>query len=160
MKLLTIDIEITLAEFFNSRQNIIVPNVFWGLSFTYEIDLLILSTSNYATEVEIKISKGDIKRDLSKSTCAHKSNKIKKFYFAVPDYLVDCEYIPEDVGLISVKKILTRSQDYIKCEIIRPARINGNARKFSDYERNKLLQLGYSRLWTLKKALYKKGQNK
>lgn len=162
-KIKTIDIELTIKRHYNARQNIIVPNVSWGLGFKYELDMLILSPSRYATEIEIKISKSDIKKDLQKSIHAHNSNRIKYFYFAVPDYLKDCEYIPVDAGLISVYEVKYRGKinyPYYKCKVIRPARINKIARKFNDSEYLKLLKLGYHRLWTLKEALYNNYRNK
>jgi hypothetical protein len=60
------DIEIAVAEHFNSRQNLIVPNVHWGWMLQYEADMVILRQSGYAVEVEIKVSAADIKRDLRK----------------------------------------------------------------------------------------------
>ncbi len=53
----TIDIEIAVMAYLGIRKNLIVPNVSWGL-VTYEMDLLSLTQSRYATEIEIKILTG------------------------------------------------------------------------------------------------------
>ena len=47
-------------NFFNYRANLIVPNISWGLGL-HECDLLVLTSSGYATEIEIKVSKADLK---------------------------------------------------------------------------------------------------
>ena len=51
------DIEIAIANHLNTNQNLIVPNISYGLGFHYELDLLVVTKSNYADEIEIKISK-------------------------------------------------------------------------------------------------------
>ena len=60
------DIEFAVARMFCWRQNIIVPNVWWGMGFNYELDLMVISGSGWATEIEIKISVSDIRADLRK----------------------------------------------------------------------------------------------
>lgn len=138
-------IEIAVANHFNPRVNIIVPNVWWGLGLFHEADLLIVTSSGYATEVEIKISEQDIKNDLSKNH-NHESKKIKRFYYAVPEFLKDSEYLPKDCGLITV-------DDNLRCKTIRAPRINKAARKLSDKEILKLLHLGCMRIWSLKQGM-------
>jgi hypothetical protein len=54
----TAEMEVELGRYFNYRQNIIVSNVSWGLGI-HECDLLIITKSGYATEVEIKVSLSD-----------------------------------------------------------------------------------------------------
>lgn len=70
MKLNARDIEIAIAKMFNYRMNVIVPNVSWGLGLRCECDLLIVSQRRYATEIEIKVSKSDIKADKKKHPAA------------------------------------------------------------------------------------------
>lgn len=142
----TLDIERALVFHFNPRINTIVPNVSWGFGLSYEIDLLVVSPAKYCTEVEIKISASDIKADIKKDVKAHKSNKVKYFYYAVPHYLVDCEHLPKDCGLLSVK---WRGSD-LTVETIRPPRLNKNARKLTDEEIIKLNSLASMRMWNLK----------
>jgi hypothetical protein len=145
-KLNTSDIEWAVALFFNPRINIIIPNISWGLGFNFELDLLIAHhPSYYCTEVEIKITKSDIKADLKKEH-SHRSERIRRFFYAVPWYLKDCEYLPSNCGLIIV-------DGNLRCKIIRPPRINKNARKLTAGEFQKLLELGCMRIWGLKEAL-------
>ena len=83
MKLHAGHIEVSVAIYFGVRQNLIVPNVSWGLDFGHEIDLLKVSQSGYATEIEIKVSKQDIIRDKSKKKWMGHSyglGKIKMMY--------------------------------------------------------------------------------
>lgn len=65
----TIELEIAIMEYFGIRQNLIVPNVSWGMNGLHECDVLILSKAGYATEVEIKISKPDLLKDRDKKHC-------------------------------------------------------------------------------------------
>ena len=145
-------IEIALARHFNYRTNIIVPNVWWGLGLAYECDLVIVSKRGWATEIEIKTSKQDIKADFKKASYAHKSNLMKRFYYAVPEKLSKYELLPVDCGLISVNNDL-------ECKLLRPPRINKNARKLRQDEIEKVLHLGCMRIWSLKDVINRKNRN-
>lgn len=148
IKLNTLDIEFAVANYMNPRFNLIVPNVYWGLGLKYEADLIIVSPSYYCTEIEIKITGSDILADRRKSYKAHNSVKIRRFFYAVPDYLQDCKYLPSDAGLITVDQNMT-------CKTIRPPRTNKNSRKLTEKEYTHLLHLGCMRIWGLKEALAK-----
>lgn len=51
----TLEMEIALMEYFGVRQNLVVPNAWWGLQgLNHECDLVRLSKNGYATEIEIK----------------------------------------------------------------------------------------------------------
>lgn len=142
------EIEIAVARFFNSRVCTIVPNVSWGLGLNYEADMVVLMSSGYAYEVEIKTSKSDIKADLKKCH-GHNSRLFRRLYFAVPDYLANDGNIPQKAGIISVYR-----DDFggNQCKIIRQPTINKIAIKFSPEKREKLLHLGCMRIWSLKEA--------
>ena len=142
--------EIHLAAYFNIRTHLIVPNVSWGLSI-HECDLLILSKAGYATEIEIKISKSDLKKDKFKNH-GHLSKKIKNFYYAVPEAInVEFvkEHIPERAGIIVVNA-------KGRCKIVRKCIVNKDAVKIDDKERYKMARLGALRIWNLKKNVVKK----
>jgi hypothetical protein len=144
-KLNSSDVEYAVAKFFNPRINLIVPNVYWGLGFSYELDLLVVNRpSMHCCEVEIKVVKSDIKAEEKKSH-HHESKRIRRFFYAVPWYLADCEYLPKDCGLISV-------DENLKCTVLRPPRINKTARPLDTMEYVKLLELGCMRIWTLKET--------
>jgi hypothetical protein len=71
---------------FNYRRGLLVPNVYTGLNLRHECDLLYVTGAGVAHEIEIKTSKSDLKRDLSKPH-GHVSDKIKYLWFAVPEDL-------------------------------------------------------------------------
>jgi len=109
---------------------------------------LVVTKSGYATEVEIKISKQDLKNDLKKKHC-HKSNKIKCLYFAAPEELVEfaLENIPTRAGLLSVG---------LRVNEIKKPELNKESVKWSDKEIFNLLRLGAMRIYTLKQRLNSK----
>jgi len=136
--------ELAIVDYFNPRVNLIVPNISWGM-FIHECDLLLITKHSYAYEIEIKISRADLKKDLEKKH-GHKSEKIKKLYFALPDYLLDTvDLIPKHAGILSVNQKL-------KCHMVREAKINSEY-KFSDAEKFQVARLGSMRIWELKKKL-------
>lgn len=140
-----LDIEIAVARLFNPRVNIIVPNITWGMGFDYELDMLILTKSGYGYEIEIKISKSDFLADMKKRHF-HDSKKIKKFYYAMPDYLLKkCEqHIPDDCGIIGISNG--------RATITREAKIR-NKFKFTTTDMLNLARLGTMRIWTLKRII-------
>lgn len=144
--------EIALAEHFNSRANLIVPNVSWGMEI-HECDLLILTPQSYAWEIELKVDKYDLIKDKEKKH-NHNSYKIKYLYFAITNDLLDCkEHIPERAGIIQVYRYVDKWGDLeIACKRIRKAKVNSQY-KFSAKERQRLTMLGAMRIWTLKKRI-------
>lgn len=157
-------VEIAVAKRFGYRRCIIVPNVSWGLNFGYELDMLIVSPTGYATEVEIKVTKSDLKADKNKRH-QHDSIRIQKLYFAVPAILKDdaLEIIPQKAGLIIVKANqeihLPRNRIYeigITAEIVKSSIINKDAGKLCEKELIKLGHLAAMRIWSLKERLYRK----
>lgn len=158
----TIEIEIAVMEYLNIRQNLIVPNISWGIANLHECDLLSLSQSNYATEVEIKVSKHDLLKDREKKH-GHKHNHIAQLFFAVPKNLkeIALQVIPERAGLLIVTKYKykTHFEEIYKWDnkvsFVRQCERNKNAVKWSDKERNDLARLGTMRILGLKKKIMK-----
>ena len=146
----TIEIEIAVAQHFGYRTNLIVPNISWGLNI-HECDLFILSQAGYATEVEIKVSKGDLLKDADKPH-QHYSDMIKNLYFAIPEKLEEhISHIPERAGIIVLKR--HRVYNNLMCEVMRKPKPNKNARKLTDKERYQVARLGALRIWGLKHKL-------
>jgi len=144
----TIDIEIAVAKYFDPRKNIIVPNISWGLGL-HECDLLIIRPkTGYALEVEIKISKSDLKADAKKKH-THSSTKIREFYYAIPINLLDSclEYIPEHAGILTCERNM---YDGIVVSQFRSPKINTKARKLDEKEILKASHLGCMRIMPLK----------
>ena len=148
------DIELALAYRYKWRQNLIVPNVYYGLHFSYELDLMVVTPSGWATEIEIKVSVSDLKAD-QKKIHGHHSNRIKSLYFAVPEKLQDVALtlIPVRAGLFIVRPDL-EPYEYNKTEIVKTPITNKTARKITDAERCTLNELATMRIWSLKKHLY------
>ena len=147
-------IEKLVVRHFNPRANIIVPNVSWGL-LQYEADLVILRPSMYAIEVEIKTSKADIKRDLLKRH-SHDSDLFRELWFAIPEALKDDVNIPTKAGIMAVEK--RRNGVGFQLRIVRRGTLNKYASKWTPTQKDKLLNLGCMRIWSLKEALWRKEQ--
>lgn len=149
------DIEIAVAQHFGPRVNLPVPNASWGAG-VHECDLLILSKSNYLTEVEIKTSLNDLKKDLTKRH-GHNSPKIKQLYFAMPLDLYYkqgvVELIPRRAGILTVN--VSSYEEKLGVRVQREAETNASAPPLSVEERYKIARLGALRIWGLKKRLQK-----
>ena len=150
-KITTIEIEERVANYFNVRQNIIVPNISWGMNI-HECDLLIIRKSGYGIEVEIKVSRADLKKDIEKEH-KHSDFRIREFYFAIPDYLEDSvSLIPEHAGII----VLSRNYDYgdhLYCKTIRDPKVFKYSVKFTQEEIFNIARLGTMRIWSLKRKI-------
>jgi len=145
----SLEIEIALMEHLGVRQNTIVPNVSWSF-LNYEADLVMLTGSGYATEIEIKVSKSDLKRDKEKRHY-HDSDYFKYLYFAVPEKLTEFALtkIPERAGLY---KVIDNGYRYFVEQVKSPI-LNKNHKKWSPKERLRFAELGCMRILGLKKKL-------
>lgn len=163
----TLEMEIALMTEYDVRQNLIVPNVSWGLLPDFhECDLLILRKSMIGTEIEIKVSKSDLKADKKKKH-DHTHKLIKDFYFAVPEELKDfaLENIPDKAGLLIVRKYEANYYDgynqvkynKVRYDIkeVKECKPNKDYRKWSLDEKAKLQRLAAMRILTLKKNIFK-----
>lgn len=136
------EIEIAIANWFGWRAHVMVPNISWGL-FIYELDMVVLSASGYAYEIEIKVSKSDLIRDKEKWH-RHRNIRIKRLWFAVPKKLEDhIEHIPKHAGIIVVSKAGI-------VNIVRSPIDNKLAKKLTIDEQFQLARLGALRIWALK----------
>jgi hypothetical protein len=142
------EIELAVAHHFGERGYVIVPNVSWGM-FMYELDLCALNNvSLYASEIEIKVSKSDLKRDMKKNHHHDRNdNYIKYLWFAMPYKMLGCEeFVPDNAGIMFV-------HDTGWCEIVRKPKANKFAKKWGIEKAFDLARLGTFRIWTLKRAL-------
>lgn len=161
-----LDIEVALYTHFNPRINIVVPNVSWGMGINYECDMVVLRPSGFATEIEIKVSRADIKADLKKRHI-HDAKKslpgwqsaplFREFYFAVPEALKDDPCIPESAGILVVSeygyKPVAPGCRRPTTTVYRKALIRTGAVKWDDKMRLKLYRLGMMRIQALKQKL-------
>ena len=167
----TIDIEVAIIKASHIRQNLVVPNVSWGMvnnnGALHECDIIVLTPSGYATEIEIKVSKGDLLQDMNKRH-AHRHNLIRKFYYAVPDKLkqIALDIIPERAGLYVVSEIEATNYKWLKgggniavpykyrrVTTVKEAKINKDAVKWDEYQKYQLARLGTMRILGLKQKI-------
>lgn len=149
----TLEIEVRMMEALNIRENLIVPNVRHGMQICnrclHECDLLVLSASGFATEIEIKVDKSDLVEDQRKRH-KHIHPGISRLYFAVPAYLkeVALECIPERAGLY-----ILYDDDETSVVLERTAKRSNPAIRWTDGDRLQLARLGAMRILKLKKKL-------
>lgn len=164
MKITAKHIELAVANHFDWRKNIIVPNISWGLGL-HECDVLIMSKSGYLTEVEIKISFSDLKKDFAKPHGHNSNGKIKYLYYAMPTKLAEREdvisMIPEYAGILRCNPIdnpRSPMNGFVNCSCAKEATARSNARPLSEQERFDLVRLGAMRIWNLKRHIIKSSQ--
>lgn len=147
---------------FYIRSHLVIPNVHWGLGFNHELDLLSISMpAHIGTEIEIKISKHDLKRDLEKGH-RHEDPRIRQLYFAGPVELQEAffEYAPKEAGIITVYFNDDMKEHYrYQCSIRRNAKPRKNFRPFTEKEIAQLLRLGNMRYWSLFSKQFRRKSN-
>ena len=142
------DIELAVADHFGWRQNIIVPNVSYGL-MNHEADMVVMKPSGWCDEVEIKISASDIKADLGKNDGkGHRRDKrMRRLWFAVPEHLAADPNIPAFAGVLSCSR---NSYGAVRVLAVKAPEVNRGARKLSEAEQITLGRLGCMLIWALK----------
>lgn len=105
MKLHAGIVEICVAKLIGFRTNTIVPNVSWGLGLNHECDMLVLDKQDRFTEIEIKVTLADLKKDFIKEH-KHYSKYITRLIYAFPEELLEkgLELIPKECGIIVIYK--------------------------------------------------------
>ena len=145
---------------FYYRSHYVVPNVHWGLGFNHELDLLVVSmVTGIGTEVEIKVSRGDLKRDLEKGH-HHFDKRLRQLYFAGPRELEGdfYKYVPEGAGIITVSQFGGPGTGRYDCRIRRNAKPQPFI-PFKPKEIEQLLRLGNMRYWSLFGKQFKRRRN-
>ena len=138
------EVEIALSRYFDRRQYILVPNLSWSL-LPWECDLALITKSDYLYEIEIKISKADLKRDLKKRKwLLYDRGKVKRTWFAYPEVMSDnSELVPEIAGILIVDK-----HGFVKQT--KPPHDNPMAKKLNPHDKNTIMRLLNFRLWNMK----------
>lgn len=147
-----VEVEAAVAAYFGVRENVIVPNVSWGFFRDgHEADLVLLKPSGWADEIEIKVSKADIKRDLGKNGGrGHVRNLfMRRLWFAVPEHLAGDPCIPEFAGILSLSRG-DHSGARVRIHSLRAPKVNPAAKKLSEHDQLRLMRLGCMRIWGLK----------
>lgn len=156
-KITTLEMELALMTHFKYRQNVIIPNISWGLQL-HECDLLVVRKSLHMVEVEIKVTKSDLMNDFKKKhSHLDKYNRIREFYYAMPRCVfdsIDKKVLPIHAGIIVCDRIKDgKGRIKVKPTVIKPPKINTSARKLTEKEYLKVLRLGAYRIYTLKSKL-------
>lgn len=153
----SLDIELALARYFGvlpkhggmaSNRNLLIPN-FTALQICHECDLLLVTKSGWAHEIEIKVSRSDLIRDAQKEH-QHYHGLLSRLWFAMPDTMVNCvDLIPDRAGIL-----LVCDNGFVK--IFRTAKKNMGSRKLTTDEMLLTGRIAGTRIWTLKKKLKEK----
>lgn len=160
----TQNIESAVVELFNPFRNIIVPRIKDAANLHHECDLLILHPSGHATEVEIKCSISDLKKDFEKKH-NHESSRIRRMFYAVPSSFQGhgaMALIPERCGIIIVheipvyrngKDVIGNDKEVIRYRALihRQAKARKNALTWTEKEMNGLLKNVHLKFWLNKK---------
>lgn len=152
-------IENTIAKKWGTRKFLIIPNVSYGWSI-HECDLLICNKNKYCTEIEIKISVADFKKDFEKRH-QHKDyyNRIKYFYYAVPHYIYEKikDLVPDHAGLIVINETEDNrfKENPFYVQIKKEAPVIPKSRPISDKELVELQRLALMRMWDYKNQIIK-----
>ena len=102
----SVDIERAIARTWLPRQNLMIPNVSYGFVSWGECDILKVERSGYLTEIEIKTSLPDLKREWKKRRWTFDwhvkafRETIRRYFVAVPEDFADqaVEIVPSWVG--------------------------------------------------------------
>lgn len=152
------EIETVIARLWDCRQNVIVPNVSFGLFPTHEADLLVMSKSGYLTEFEIKRSWSDFLNDFKKES-THDEGKVSVKYFVLPIAIKEksIEYLDSGVDPEKTWGVITYDENLILNTVRVPSNINKRNPDFklTLEEQYRLARLGAMRVWNLKEKLNK-----
>jgi hypothetical protein len=104
-KITSRDIVTPVQRYFYEKGNKLQISNYCGSGW-FNPDILIITQSDFAIDIEVKISRSDFKADFKK-TSKHKYLELKKskqayFYYAVPIGLIRLDEIPSYAGLIYV----------------------------------------------------------
>ena len=156
----TLEVELHLMKHFDFRQNLIIPNVTYASRLVkFETDLLILSKSNYAHGIEIKVSLSDFKKDFEKKHIQYIDMDMERYFkplrffsYAFPENLLDFakENVDERFGLFSIRKVVRDYGERVFVDEVRkPKTLFFN--KWTNENRMKLMHLGCMRIYNLKR---------
>lgn len=146
-----IELAIVNSGIFNKRNDIIVPNVSWGL-LNHEADMVVMTKSGYLTEIEIKRSWEDFKADFKKDH-QHDDERVDKLYYCVPLSIKErvADYLTENE--IPFTQLLYFSEEgKIRVHNTGGKFYTGGRKLFLE-EQLTIARLGCMRVWNLKQKL-------
>lgn len=143
-------IQKALARFYDPRKNIIVPNVSWSF-FNHEVDLLVISKAGYGTEIEIKVSMADLKKDFSKKKHTKVRPKLlSRLFYCVPTAMVDAakQIVPEQFGIMEYYVPSGQERGFIR--VIRGAKKEKTCEVWSQKDQYLILRNLSIKFWNRK----------
>lgn len=144
------------GNLFDYTRYAVVPNVSYAIPIRGEVDLLCLSKTGTFHEVEIKVSKSDLRAD-SKKWHAHQNAIVSYTWFAVPEELETAamEVLPERFGLVVVEPFPNPNgylylKSRLQTRVARRAKkwVQPGSRKPTNDEIIRFLRTGVIRMWT------------
>lgn len=146
-----IELAIVNSGLFNKRNDIIVPNVSWGL-LNHEADMVVMTKSGYLTEIEIKRSWEDFKADFKKDH-QHDDERVDKLYYCVPLSIKErvADYLTENE--IPFTRLLYFSEEGKIYTHNTGGKFYTGGRKLFLEEQLTIARLGCMRVWNLKQKL-------
>ena len=140
------------SEYVDSRSDMCVPNVSWGL-LPYEADLLVCRKSGVCMEFEIKRSFEDFKKDFTKDH-KHDAFCISYFYYVIPEAIVKkaLDLIREKIWLLYPAVLYYTEDGHLRRALDDDGKPFGNekrrqARNLNHEEMATLGRLASLRLW-------------
>lgn len=151
-KITAAEIELALTRYFDAKRNFLIPNVKWGFrQLSYEIDVMVVTGSLYAYDIEIKISPADLKRDREKwkwNFCKDQ-HYFRKSYFAIPEGMLKYQdLIPDHAGVLAVS--VSAGNGWFSVREVRAPKPDMLAKKITEKEYANLGRLCMLRMWALR----------
>jgi hypothetical protein len=151
-KITAAEIELALASFFDWRRNFVIPNISNGFrGINYEIDVMVVTQSLYAYDIEIKVSASDLKRDQDKDKWRYclDQHYFRKSYFAMPETMSQYQdLVPAHAGIILVS--YNERRYWYDAKVVREPVVDNLAKKITEAELTQLGRLTMLRMWDLK----------
>lgn len=153
------DVEVAVANLIGYRKHTIVPNVSWGLGLYHECDMLVLDDKNRFTEIEIKVSKSDLKKDFDKKH-GHKSRFISRLIYAVSEPILEAaeQIVDTRFGIISVS--YNEKNGRYTARWVRQCKHIKGVDPVSPDMIQKFMKLGCMRIWSLKTTISEMNRHK
>jgi len=120
-------------------------------------DLVFVSRTGYATEVEIKISLADWNADLHKAKWDQDRQHIARFFYAIPETLEERipDWLPAYAGLLVVRRSGTSGRNFDQVSELRAAH-RRPAKKLSERDQNIMFRSAYYRFWRQEMRFWQK----
>lgn len=144
-------VERALRLHVNFRTNKLIPEA--TVAFTksrwdsYRADYMIVSASDFCTELEIKVSMSDWKNDLKKPKWNNMPSWINRFIYVVPEHLGVPDWVPSFAGVWHVCSDIPSNRMWIK--VVRTPKRIGKEKVPADIL-NKWIGNLYYRFWNMR----------